>query len=108
MPSSTCARARPMSLEAGLPVERARQRADHQHQARRVERLGLVDGPAVVVQRRAQARRIGGREEAAAAVAGERDAGVLDLLGDRVEAGRVHLVAPGPDGADAARARRPR
>ena len=56
MPSNTCARAQADVLVGGLALQRARQRADHQHQAGRAERLGLVDGAAVVLQRGAAGR----------------------------------------------------
>ena len=57
MPSTTCVRASADVLVGRLAGERTRQRAHHQHQAGRAQRLGLVDGAAIVLQRRAQARR---------------------------------------------------
>ncbi|MDT4853188.1 hypothetical protein FQZ97_874450 [compost metagenome] len=85
-----------------LAVERAGQGADDQHEAGRVERLGLVDGAAVVVERGLQAGRVGRGKEAAPAVAREADAVRLQLLRHLVEPDGRDLVAPRADGADAA------
>ena len=89
-------------LGGGLALQCARQRADDHHQARRTEGLGLVDGLAIVVQRLAQAGRVCCREEAAAAVAGQNHARILELASRGCEAGRLHLITPWIDGPDAA------
>ena len=92
------------ALAANLahPEKRVRQCACHQHEAGRAECLGLVDGAAIVLQRGTETRRIGCREEPAAAVAREHEAGVLQLPGDLCEACGLHLVAPRGQPADAA------
>ena len=59
----------PNKFNADFDYWRTGQGAHHQHQAGGAERGSLVDGAAVVVEGRAQAGRIGGREEAAATVA---------------------------------------
>jgi hypothetical protein len=43
-----------------------RQAAGHQHEARRAERLGFVDGPAIVVARLNPMRGVGDKHSAAA------------------------------------------
>ena len=69
MASSTCVRAAAMSFEAALPGREycGRPPAD-QHDAGRAQRLGLVDGAAVVVARLDAMRGVR-REHAAAAIA---------------------------------------
>ncbi len=101
-PSSTCVRANPMSRESRFALQRSWQRPRDHHQTRRAESFGLVDGPAIVVQRGTQARGIRCREEAAAAVAGQNHARILELPRDGGEPCCLHLVAPRIDGADAA------
>ena len=81
--------------------ERAGQAADDEHQARRLELLGLVDGAPVVVERGTAAGGVHRREHAAAAVAGELEHVPAHQLGGALEADRMHLVAPGRDRADA-------
>jgi hypothetical protein len=71
-------------------------------QARAVR--GFVDGAAVVVARGLQAGGVGGREHAAAAVAGQLEAvrrTSFEIFG---RPAACDLVAPGRDRADAARA----
>ena len=79
----------------GLTREGARQGACDHHQTRRVEHLGLVDRPAIVIQRSAQTRGICRRKEAAAAITRKLDAGIFDLPSDGSKTSRLHLVAPG-------------
>ena len=96
MPSATMPRAAAMSFET------RRQAADHQHQAVGAECRRLVDRALVVVERRFAAGCVGGREDAAAAEAGDASgrwrgrcaaASASPMRGD--------LVAPGSDGGDA-------
>ena len=84
-----------------LARQSARQPAHHQHQARGVEFAGLVNGAAVVVPRGTQALRIGRREHAASAVAGEFQAMCLDQPGNCFKTCGGDLIAPGRDGANA-------
>ena len=77
-----------------------RQAADDQHDAGRAQRLGLVDGAAVVVARLDAVRRVRG-EHAAAAIARQFEPGVAHRARGAVEADGRDLVAPGIDGADA-------
>ena len=102
MPSNTWARARPMSLWAGLPVSAPGSAPTTSTRHGGADGLGLVDGLAVVLERGAQAGGIGSGKEAAAAVAGDADAGLPDLACRRIETGCLHLIAPRTDGADAA------
>ena len=74
MPSRTSPRAPAMSLVARPAGERAGQAADDEHEAGGVERLRLVDGAAVVVERGPAAGGVDRREHAAAAVARQRQA----------------------------------
>jgi hypothetical protein len=81
-------------------AERARQAADDEDEARRLELLGLVDRAPVVVERGAPAGRIQRREHAAAAVARELERVAANELGGALETDRMDLVAPRRDGAD--------
>ena len=77
-----------------------RQAADDQHHAGRAQRLGFVDGAAIVVTRFDAARRIR-REHAAATIARQFESSVAHRPHRTVEAYGRHLVAPGIYGADA-------
>ncbi len=81
--------------------ERAGQAADDEHEAGGVQRLRLVDGAAVVVERGLAAGGIDRREHAAAAVAGQRQAVRAHQRGGALQADRRDLVAPRRDRADA-------
>ena len=78
-----------------------RQAADDEDQALRAERQRLVDGAAVVVQRRAPALAIRRRKHPAAAIAGDREPGVADAQRRVLESRRGDLVAPRRDAANA-------
>jgi hypothetical protein len=51
-----------LATRAGDVARVFRQAADHEHEALRADRGGLVDGAAVVVERGAAARFVGGGE----------------------------------------------
>ena len=63
------------------------------------ERMGFVDGAAVVLDRRAAARRVGRREHAAAAEAGDLQRRRRGRCAPLRPARAPHLVAPGRDAA---------
>ena len=73
--------------------------ADHQHQALRAEGGRIVDRAPVVVERRAAAGRIGRREHAAPAQAGDRQPMLADEARGLVHAEFGELVAPRRDAA---------
>ena len=103
MPSSTWVRARPMSCVGRLARERTRQGAHHQHQAGRAERLGLVDGAAVVLQRGAQAARRRPPERSRRGSSRIKPTPAsLSCRATGGEPAACDLVAPRIDGADAA------
>ena len=77
-----------------------RQAAGDQHDAGRAERLGLVDGAAIVVARLDAMRGVC-REHAAAAIARQFEPGIAHRPHRAIEADGCDLIAPGIDGADA-------
>ncbi len=77
-----------------------RQPADHQHQAGRAQRLGLIDGAAVVVARLDAMRGVGCKHPAAA-IARQFEAGVAHRAACAIEPDGRDLIAPRIDGADA-------
>ena len=101
MASSTCvARRRDVLRGRAARPRILRQAADHQHDAGRAQRLGFVDGAAVVVARLDAMRGVGG-EHAAAAIAGQFQPGIAHRAHRAIEPDGRDLVAPGIDGADA-------
>ena len=82
--------------------ERARQGANHQHEAGCVERPRLVNSLDVVFTRCCDTCCVCGGIKAAAAVAGEHDVVVAQLFGNPVQPYGGNLIAPRADGADAA------
>ena len=71
-----------------------RQASDDQDEALRAERRGFVDRPPVIVDGGRAPSRIGGREHAAAAIAGHPKTVRLDRAHRFVEAYGGHLIAP--------------
>ncbi len=85
-----------------VKVARAfRQGANHEHEALRADRGRFVDGAAVVVERGAASRFVGGGEHAAAAEPGDGHAVGADELARALGAARLHDVAPRRDRGDA-------
>ena len=89
-----------------VPVARQPARDEHQHgrrpgSARRAERRGLLDGPAVLGERGPAARVVGRGEEPAAAQRRHPQPGVGDHAGGGGEPGFGHRLPPQPDARDA-------
>ena len=95
MPSRTCARASARSREpfGSPPTTRTRHCAPM--------RGRLVDGAAVVVERRLPTGLVGGRKHAAAAEPGDGEAVIADELAGALGAAGLHDVAPRRDRRDA-------